>query len=96
MELAQQEHIGIRDLKANLSRHLRKVTAGARLTVTEHGRAIATIIPIESSKDTEWAHQLVGGGHARWSGGKPRGAAGKAPVISGKDTVSAAVIEDRR
>jgi prevent-host-death family protein len=91
--------VGIRDLKANLSRHLKRVTSGTRLTVTEHGRAVATIVPIEAPGETAWAHELVSKGQARWAGGKPRGAAAKGtkrPAITGKHTVSAAVLEDRR
>jgi len=87
--------VGIRELKAHLSRHLRRVRSGTRLVITERGRAIASIQPIEPPADVEWAHALVAAGRARWSGGKPRGL--NPPVrIKGKKTVSDAVIEDRR
>jgi len=73
--------VGIRELKAHLSRHLRRVRSGVRLLVTERGRVVATIDPMA--------------GQARWDGGKPLGcrppAAGKA-----RAQVSAAVLEDRR
>jgi prevent-host-death family protein len=39
--------VGVRELKTHLSRHLRRVRSGARLIVTERGRAIATIDPVE-------------------------------------------------
>jgi prevent-host-death family protein len=87
--------IGIRELKANLSRHLKRVRSGTRLVVTERGRAIASIQPIEPRGDVAWAHALVDAGRARWSGGKPDGATPPVPVERGK-TVSDAVIEDRR
>lgn len=87
--------VGIRELKANLSRHLKRVRSGARLVVTERGRAIASIQPIETPDDVEWAHALVASGRAQWSGGKPEGA--KSLVRrKGHKTVSDAVIEDRR
>ena len=87
--------VGIRELKANLSRHLKRVRSGTRLVVTERGQAIATIQPIETPADVEWAHALVASGRAQWSGGKPEGAT--APVrMKGRKTVSDAVIEDRR
>jgi prevent-host-death family protein len=86
--------VGIRDLKAHLSRHLKRVRSGGRLTVTERGHAIATISPIEARRDVDWAHRLVADGRARWSGGKPVGSRRPARVGGGK-TVSDAVLEDR-
>ena len=86
--------VGIRELKTHLSRHLKRVRAGARLLVTERGRSIATITPVEAAADVDWAHQLVAEGRAHWSGGKPTGATRPAHII-GK-TASAVVLEDRR
>lgn len=88
------ETVGIRDLKANLSRHLKRVRAGVRLAVTERGRTIATISPAEPPTDVDWAHQLVAEGAAHWNGGKPTGSA-RPPKIS-RDTASSVVLEDRR
>ena len=39
------ETVGVRDLKAHLSRHLKRVRGGARLLVTDRGRTIAMIGP---------------------------------------------------
>ncbi len=39
--------VGIRELKAHLSRHLKRVRSATRLMVTERGRSIATISPVE-------------------------------------------------
>jgi antitoxin (DNA-binding transcriptional repressor) of toxin-antitoxin stability system len=65
------------------------------LIVTEHGRAIATIDPVETPNRIEWARAMVAAGRAQWEGGKPQGC--RAPVAAtGGRTVSAAVIEDRR
>ena len=86
--------IGIRELKAHLSRHLKRVRSGVRLTVTERGRSIATISPVEAPVDVDWAHRLVADGRARWNGGKPSGSARPGTTI-GTRTVSDAVIEDR-
>ena len=88
--------VGIRELKAHLSRHLRRVRSGARLVITDRGRAVASLQPIETRGDTAWAQALVAGGQAHWSGGKPAGS--KRPVALEKEgrTVSAAVLEDRR
>jgi prevent-host-death family protein len=88
------ESVGIRELKTHLSRHLKRVRAGVRLLVTERGRSIATIAPMEMPADVEWAHQLVAEGHARWNGGKPAGA--RRPAKIAGRTASSIVLEDRR
>lgn len=36
---------GIRDLKNSLSRYIRRVAAGERITVTDHGRTVAELVP---------------------------------------------------
>lgn len=87
--------VGIRELKTHLSRHLKRVRAGARLLVTERGRSIATISPVDAPADTAWAHQLVATGRARWNGGKPTGAM-KPVKLRGRRTASSIVLEDRR
>jgi prevent-host-death family protein len=87
--------VGIRELKAHLSRHLKRVRSGARLMVTERGRSIATISPVETSADVAWVHRLVAEGRAHWSGGKPAGCARSVPVAPGR-SVSDAVLEDRK
>lgn len=88
------DSVGIRELKTHLSRHLKRVRAGARLVVTEHGRSIATISPIDVP-DSGWVDQLIAEGAAQWSGGKPAGA--RNPVtLTGKRSAASVVIEDRR
>lgn len=86
--------VGIRELKTHLSRHLKRVRSGARLLVTARGRSIATISPVESPAEVDWAHQLVAEGHARWNGGKPVGAT--RPATMTDRTASSIVLEDRR
>lgn len=88
--------VGIRDLKTHLSRHLKRVRSGARLIVTERGRSIATIAPVEPQADVDWAHQLVAEGGARWNGGKPAGASRPARLRRRGKRASSIVIEDRR
>ena len=97
MDTSTPDRIGIRELKAHLSRHLERVQAGARLVVTRRGRPIATIAPAEPEVEPEhaWAWQLVAEGRARWQGGKPAGCARPVEVDPDR-TVSAAIIEDRR
>jgi prevent-host-death family protein len=88
------ETVGVRELKTHLSRHLKRVRSGVRLLVTEHGRSIATIHPVDASAEVDWAHQLVAEGHAHWNGGKPTGARRPA-TIKGR-TAASIVLEDRR
>lgn len=88
------ENVGIRELKAHLSRHLKRVKSGTRLVVTERGRSIAVIAPLEGAANIDWAHRLVAEGRASWSGGKPAGARQPVRRRAGR-TVSDAVLEDR-
>ena len=39
--------VGIRELRDGLSRYLERVKAGEGITVTEHGRPIARVVPYE-------------------------------------------------
>ena len=94
-DISATERVGIRDLKTNLSRHLKHVQEGVRLVVTDRGRSIATITPIEPAPDLVSARQLVAEGLARWEGGKPVGCVRPVDVRS-EASVSAAVLEDRR
>lgn len=88
------DRVGIRELKTHLSRHLKRVRSGARLLVTERGRSIATINPVDAPADVDWAHQLVAEGHAHWRGGKPAGA-DRPARITGR-TAASIVLENRR
>jgi len=89
------EKVGIRELKTHLSRHLKRVRSGARLLITERGRSIAMISPVQPSTDAEWAWKMVAEGRAHWNGGKPRGSKNP-PKLKGSRTASSIVIEDRR
>jgi prevent-host-death family protein len=42
--------IGVRDLRNNLSRYLRLVREGEELVVTDRGRAIARVLPMETER----------------------------------------------
>jgi prevent-host-death family protein len=41
--------VGVRELRQNLSVHLRRVARGERLEVTDHGRPVAVLAPIGDS-----------------------------------------------
>ncbi len=44
--------VGVRDLRDNLSRYLELVRAGTNISITDHGRPIAAIVPMTFSKLT--------------------------------------------
>lgn len=45
---------GVSQLKAGLSEYLARVKAGEEVVVTERGRPIARIVPVEAAEDAEW------------------------------------------
>jgi prevent-host-death family protein len=64
-----QIHVGIRELKSKLGEYLRRVKAGETITVTEHGKTIARIIPAKPTVD-ERLHAMVAAGQAELNGQK--------------------------
>ena len=87
--------VGIRDFKANLSRHLKRVRAGASLLITDRGRSIATIVPVTQQSDQAWLHRLVAAGKVHWNGQKSHVPARGVRQKPGK-LASDMVLEDRR
>lgn len=51
--------VGVRDLKAHLSEHLRTVAQGDEVVVTDRGKPVARLVPIEDGAG--W-HRLVESG----------------------------------
>jgi prevent-host-death family protein len=54
--------VKISELKANLSAHLRRVSAGEEVVVCDRNRPIARIVPLESSEYSERALRLIAKG----------------------------------
>ncbi len=69
--------VGIRELRDHLSRYLEQVKAGAAITVTEHGRVIAAIVPMTYSQHML---ELAAQGKVRLPT-RPRGRAADFPKI---------------
>jgi prevent-host-death family protein len=86
--------VGVDTLKDQLDDYLKRAGEGERILITERGRSIALLIPIESSESVRRAWELVESGVANWSGGKPVGSRHR-PRGRGK-CVSDIVLEDRR
>jgi len=88
------ETVGVRELKNNLSKYLKKVRSGDSLVVTDRKKEIALIVPRNAAPVDEEVVGLMQRGIADWSGGKP---AGMSQRISPKGkSISDAVLEDRR
>jgi prevent-host-death family protein len=87
--------IGVREFKARLSHHLRRVRAGHGLIVTDRGRPVASIQPVDAPRDTDWVRVLVAEGKGAWGTGKPKGTERPIAAAPGK-RVSDIVGEDRR
>ena len=86
--------VGVRELRNNLSRYLRRLRDGESVVITDHGKPVGELMPAAAGRIAEQARQLVRQGVATWSGGKPKGLA-KAPRPRA-GLVSDAVIQDRR
>ena len=85
--------VGIRALKDQLSRYLKRVRQGERIVVTDRGKPIALLSSINEGEAARSAWRMVEAGLARWDGGKPRGSS-RPPGIDGK-TTGEVVLEDR-
>jgi prevent-host-death family protein len=57
--------LGIAELKALLSETLARVKAGEEVTVTEHGRPIARILPLSTASPAAATQELVRMGQVR-------------------------------
>jgi prevent-host-death family protein len=47
--------VGVRELRQNLSKYLDRVKAGEDLVVTEHGREVARLVPVDAGAYAELA-----------------------------------------
>ena len=86
--------VGVRELKAHLSRYLRRVQRGERFVVTDRAHPVAVLGPAAAAPALRRVERLLETGLARWDGGKPHGSLRPARV-TGK-SVADAVIEGRR
>ena len=86
------EEVGIRELKAALSRYLRKVKEGETVVVTERGKPIARIVPIGIP---EHIAKLIAKGTVSWSGRPFRPPRERIKLTPGP-SISDYISEDRR
>lgn len=83
--------VGIKELKAHLSRYVQQAQRGERVIITDRGEEVAELVPLSSEREA--ALLLASQGKLKWSGGKPAGLHGIA--VRGKP-LSETVLEDRR
>ena len=83
--------VGIRELRADLSRWLKRVREGDEIVVTDRGKAVARIVPVsgERKRDRLIAAGIVTPAPRRSPRSHPK-------PIKAKGTVSDLVIEQRR
>jgi prevent-host-death family protein len=86
--------VGIETLREHLTDYLKLAQEGERIVVTENGRSVALLIPLEGNETVRRAWKLVESGAASWRGGKPSGSRQR-PRNRGK-LASDMVLEDRR
>jgi prevent-host-death family protein len=83
--------IGIRELRDGLSRHLAEVRKGHTLTVTDHGRPIAMIVPVQQPTTLQ---QLIAEGIVRPARSRQRKPL--PPPVEATGSVSELVADQRR
>jgi len=83
--------VGVRELKARLSRYIGIARGGEEVVVTARGREVAILVPV--TKERLALKRLSDRGEARMPGGKPKGARGV--KIKGKPLADT-VLESRR
>jgi len=86
-------NIGLRELKARLSETMRRVKAGQTIIITDHGRPVGKIVPVDKPLDQR-VEALVQAGLAFWNG---NGLKPKKPVVvnSSERQISDILIEMR-
>ena len=90
----KEEGVGIRDLKSHLSGYIKMVKDGRSVVITEHGRPVGRIVPVdESEKDR--IQSLTSSGFASWSGQKLRVGHATVKLRQGKKSLSQIVVENR-
>ena len=85
--------VGVRDLKARLSEYLRQVQLGNTVLITDHGRPVGRLSPVEQSLE-ERIKALQAAGLVAWSGKKLKVITPPATNV-GEKQVSDLVIEMR-
>jgi prevent-host-death family protein len=82
---------GVRELRDHLSRYLAEVRDGAEITVTDHGHAVARLVPLDQPRPLD---RLIAEGVVTPAGTRKRPRTARPIAAAG--TVSDLVPEQRR
>lgn len=82
---------GVRELRDHLSRYLEVVRNGEEVTVTDHGRAVARLVPLDRPRPLD---RLIAEGLVTPAGTAKRPRTGR--PLEAQGTVSDLVAEQRR
>lgn len=86
--------VGVRDLKSRLSEYLREVRQGKTVIITDHGRPVGRLSPIEQPLD-ERIKDLQSAGMVAWNGQKLKPIK-PAAINRGNQQVSDILVEMRK
>jgi prevent-host-death family protein len=86
--------VGIRELKAQLSKYLREAKAGYSITITDRGKPVGRLVPPDQPLE-ERLQTLLSAGLAEWNGERlpPMKPTAR---LKGEKSVADLIIEDRR
>ena len=85
--------VGVRDLKARLSEYLRQVSQGQTVIITDHGRSVGRLSPVDQPIDDR-LKALQDAGLVAWNGQKLKSVIAVA-TNRGKQQVSDILVEMR-
>lgn len=91
MATRRDREVGVRELKAHLSEHLRNAQRGQVILVTDRGRPVARIVPAGLP---EGIVRLIQEGRLTWSG-RPFRVPRERPRVRGRPNLADIVIADR-
>jgi len=85
--------VGIRDFKARLSEYMQRVKNGQSIIITEHGKPVGRILPVEMDLD-ERVEVLRKAGLVDWSGNKLHRI--KPPAVNHGDKLVSDIVAELR
>jgi len=89
------EHtVGIRELKARLSKYLREVKAGPTIYITDRGKPVGRLVPPDQSLQQR-VEAMLNAGLAEWNG-KPLPPMKPTARLKGGRSIADLIIEERR
>jgi prevent-host-death family protein len=86
--------VGVRELKARLSKYLREVSAGRAFTITDRGRPVGRLVPPDQPLEDR-VQAMLAAGLAEWNGKRLTPAKPTARLGQGR-SIADLIIEDRR